>query len=136
MKVKIRENGWTLVPADVYSAKVEKIEELDLEYGPCAKFVFRITDGDYAGEMVDGLASLGKDGISPKSKLYTWILAITGQSLEEIEEFELDDLVGKPCRLNVTEKKKDDGTEYNRIEAVLPPPKKRPAGSKKTDDDF
>jgi hypothetical protein len=140
--VKIKQSGWTVVPADVYLVKVKSVEELDMEFGPTAKFAFEILDGDYAGESVEGLASVGKDGISPKSKLYGWLLAILG-SLDEVEEANLDSLVGKRCRITVTEESKTtkDGSamQVNKITTVLPAPRpaKKPAvaAAKPADED-
>lgn len=134
--VKIKENTWVVVPADIYSAKLVKLEELDLEFGPSIKLIFEIVDGDYAGEKVDGIASLPPTGISSKSKLYTWILALSGESLEELENFELDDLIGKHCRLNIVETTNKKSDPVNKIEAVLPPPKKKPRPAPRDDTDF
>lgn len=122
ISVRISDNSYDVVPADIYPAVVSKIEEKETMYGPGVKVFFTISDGDQAGKIVDGLASLPENGLSPKSKLRMWLEAIVGKSLAGYQgDIDLNKMIGKPCRINVINVPGKDGTgEFARIKDVLP----------------
>ena len=73
--------------------------------------------------------------MSPKSKLFAWSRALLGDVPDTLDT---DDLIGLPCRLSIVLKTKDDGSEYNKVDAVLAPKpgqKKRPMPEPETEDE-
>lgn len=81
-----------------YPAELDRIEDgPDLQYGPTFRLVFN-TYIDGEPEEIDGLAS---KKASTRSKLVKWAGALLGHPLAADEEFTLDDLEGKPCRVTV-----------------------------------
>lgn len=127
------------IEAGTYDAYVKEFEEADGSFGPQAMFTFEIlNDEEYEDKTLRGYASLKEDEETgeytcwPGTKLWDWITAMRGgDELGLDEDFELDDLVGLKCRIQVTVKpRKKDGKLANNITDVLAP-KKRKAKAKK-----
>jgi hypothetical protein len=123
-----------------YRAKVAEVGiETEGLYGPQVRFTFEITDDDdYKGQNIRGWAALklNEDGeftFWEGTKLWDWVTALRGGTAVGSDgvDFELDELVGKPCRILVVTKKKKDGTPTDRIDNVLPPKKGKAAGPAK-----
>lgn len=140
IKVKGQEQPeFTPMEPGEYKAFVKELqEELEGQYGPQVRFEFEIIDDeDYAGDTIRGWASLKIDDDGDYTfwegtKLWEWVTALRGGEVVGVsEEFELEDLVGEPCRIMVVAATKQDGTPKDKINAVLPPKKGKAAGSKK-----
>lgn len=129
LKVQVNHNSWTSVPADVYTAKVREIEEIEVEFQgetkPCARFTFEVTAGEFAGESISALANIPPNGIGPKSKLYGWFQTLTGKTLDDTDEVDLESLVGKACRINVVDSINKQGDPATKVKDLLPAPKPR-----------
>jgi hypothetical protein len=101
-------------------------ETLDTGVYPATIRDIQITDGKFGSQLqwdfdlVDGGSQRGWTGanMSAKSKCGKWIAAILGTIPDELDT---EDLVGKPVRLSLTIKTTDDGSEFNRVDAVLAP---------------
>jgi hypothetical protein len=100
-----------------YRARVKSYEEDEMQFGPCFKWYFEITEeGEYEGKVLSGITS---QAFNPKSKLYQWVQGIMGRTIKAGETIDLDDLVGKECMLNIGHKVKERGT-FEVIDGVNP----------------
>ncbi len=116
----IEKTVYTVLDTGVYPATVESIEETTGQFGPQLKVKFDLGNDN-------SLSAWTSQALSDKSKLGQWTKAILGAIPETLDT---STLIGKPCRLSVVLKAKDDGTEYNRIDAVLAPKAAAPKGPK------
>lgn len=109
------------IPADIYPAKLVQIEDGEAGFGPFYKFVFEITEeSSYQGEQRTLLASR-KLSRSPKggSKLLNILEALANNKLELEEEVDVDDYIGKKCRILVEEPQERDGILIQNVTKVL-----------------
>ena len=83
-----------------------------------------VAEGEYAGEVLDELASL-KSG--PKAKLRQRAEALRGQPYETGEAIRLVPLFGSRARAVVKIHRTDQGGEFNRIDNLMPLPAPRSA---------
>ncbi len=131
MKFKVNDDpgNFTILEPDVYEATFTKYEEMDLEFGPALKLFFVINDmvtEEGAPITIDGIASVPKNGLTPRCKLRGWLEGMLGRALAgSSEEVDLDNLIGAQCRLTVeqvTKGARDDGTPkiFNNITMILP----------------
>ena len=114
MGFKLEKKVYELLEMGTYAATVKALEQAEGEYGPQAKFTFALDDSEAT------LTAWASATYSAKSKLGRWTTAILG-AMPDV--FESESLVGKPCRITVLVKAKDDGTQYNKVDEVLPPKK-------------
>lgn len=118
MGIVIEQKQYTLLATGEYSAVISSLEETTGEYGPQLKIKFLLTDPAYAGNELTAWASAT---FTPKSKLYGWTRAAFGvDTVPKTYNFNSDDLVNRPVRLVVVRKTKEDGSEFNRVDGVLP----------------
>jgi hypothetical protein len=118
---KVARTTVELIDAGYYNAVVEEITPETGQFGPQLKFKFRLVDFDPPHYLL-GWCS---EKFNPKTKLWEWVRATTfgGKEIpEDYIELDLDEMINKPIRLNVTEETGEKGT-YNKVVAVLPPPK-------------
>ncbi|MBN1890347.1 MAG: hypothetical protein JW850_20300 [Thermoflexales bacterium] len=119
MGILIEQKQYVLLPTGEYNAVITDLEETSGEYGPQVKVKFTLTDPDQAGNELTAWASAT---FTPKSKLYGWTRAAFGADIPKTYNFNSDDLINRPVRLVVIRKTKDDGSEFNRVDGVLPAP--------------
>ena len=103
------------VEAGVYPAKVKAIEDIDGQYGRQWQFTFELDDYPDEEPVAWASAKLGT-----LSKLYRWATALLGQPPILNEKLLPENLVGLPCRLNVSEKPGDDGKVVSYVSDLLP----------------
>ena len=115
MTFEIEQTQYVLLPVGEYPAQITTVEPDDGQFGPQVKFTFTILDGDYKDQTLLGWASAK---FNNKTKLYDWTRAVFDRPIPYDYNFRSDDLVGQKVSLTVIVKRKDDGTEFNRIEAV------------------
>ena len=97
-------------PMDIgsYEAVFTRYEEDEMEFGPVYKVYFEITnDEEYEGKELSRLVS---QKFNPKSNLFQTVLALLGRPIRPGEVIDLDDLVGRPCVLNIGHNVKERGT--------------------------
>lgn len=116
----IEKTIYTVLDTGVYPATVDSIEEATGQFGPQLKIKFDLGNNNY-------LTAWTSQSLSDKSKLGQWTKAILGGLPDSLDT---NALIGKPCRLSVVIKARDDGTEYNRIDAVLAPKAAAPKSPK------
>jgi hypothetical protein len=112
--------GSAVVDEGEYPGDLKAIEDgPSLQYGPTWRFIFNVyVEGE--AEELDALVSVPRGNVTPKSKLLKFAKALLGRELETDETFELDDLVGKGCRVVVDIN--DSG--YSTITAIKPAAKR------------
>jgi hypothetical protein len=106
-----------------YEAIFTRYEEDEMEHGPVYKLFFKITnDEEYEGKELSRLVS---QKFNPKSNLFQTVLALLGRPIRPGEVIDLDDLVGRPCVLNIGHNVKERGT-FEQIDGVNPARKRKP----------
>ena len=110
--MKIQKTEYVTLDAGTYTATVASVVPAEGQFGPQLEWQFQIEDGTT-------FKSWCSQSLSPKSKLYSWARALLGGEVPET--LDTDDLIGKPCRISLLLRPRDDGTEYNKVDAVLAP---------------
>lgn len=113
-------------PEDIYIATFidwvmpEDLDPKTQQFGETLKLVYEFSEGDYAGEKIDELATL-KSG--PKAKLRQRAGALRGTPYQDNEGIALLPLLGKRCKLVI----KNDENGFSKIADALPiPPPRAP----------
>lgn len=116
MTVKIEQKSYELLPVGDYKAVITNVQNDEGMFGPQLRVDFLVEGGDYEGSQLVGWCSAT---FSPRSKLYSWTkAAFGGTEIPPTYAFNSDDVIGRRVVLTVIIRTKDDGTEFNRIEAV------------------
>ena len=122
-KLKYEEMG-DYEPMDIgsYDAVFTRYEEDEMEFGPVYKLFFKITnDEEYEGKELSRLVS---QKFNPKSNLFQTVQGLLGRPIRPGEAIDLDDLLGRPCVLNIGHNVKERGT-FEQIDGVNPARKKK-----------
>ena len=109
--MRIEKTEYVTLATGLYPATVESVTETEGKFGSQLEWDFQIDNSDVKRR---GWCSTV---LSPKSKLTKWTRALLGGVPNGIET---GDFIGRRCRLSILTKTGDDGTEYNRIDEVLP----------------
>ena len=109
--MKIEKSEYVTLDTGTYTATVASIYPAEGKFGPQLEWEFAL---DPEGTM----KAWTSQAYSPKSKLFAWARAILGEAPETLDT---DDLIGKPVRLSILSKARDDGSEFNKVDAVLAP---------------
>jgi hypothetical protein len=123
-------------PMDIgpYEAVFARYEGDEMEFGPVYKLWFKITNDEaYEGKELSRLVS---QKFNPKSNLFQTVQGLLGRPIRPGEEIDLDDLVGRPCVLNIGHNVKERGT-FEQIDSVNPARKRkqRPQPEPEDEDD-
>lgn len=123
MGTKIRVSqyeGEKIVSPDIYEATVKSFSTGEGNFGDYIKVEFSISSGAYEG-ITKSLIASKKLQKSPKgtSKLMSLVETLLGRNLEVNEDFELEDLVGKKCRIVLGDPITKDGVQYQKVEKIL-----------------
>lgn len=115
MKVKIE--AFEIYPAGVYPVTVREITlDADNQYGAQFRFKFEL-GGALNGKTLTGWCH--QSG-SVKSKFFEWYGALTGSAPKTGEEVDTDLLIGRTAQAVIKVKLKEDGTQKNVIDSLLP----------------
>ena len=109
--MKIEKTVYEVLETGTYTATVKSVAMVEGQFGPQLEWQFAL-DGD------NTMKAWCSKNYSAKSKLTRWAAALLGQAPETLDT---DDLIGKPCRLSILLKVRDDKSEYNKIEDILAP---------------
>lgn len=113
LKMKAVSSGNQLILGGTYDGTLTRVEEARNTDGSYLKWTFSIS---YNGEarIITGVSPMNLDA---GSKSRFWTEALLGRPLRDQEEIDLEQLYGRPCRIEVTTIEKD-GKSYNRIVKV------------------
>jgi hypothetical protein len=103
------------IPTGEYTVELSAIELVDTQYGKQLRWTFVVPDHKRTLVAYSSLSS------SPKSKCIRWASALLNRAIAVGEQVDLQSLVGKTATASVVRKRKEDGTEYNSIDDLLPP---------------
>jgi hypothetical protein len=121
-KLTFREINYEPMEPGSYEAIFMRYEGDEMEHGPVFKLFFEITnDHEYEGKELSRLVS---QKFNPQSHLFQTVQGLLGRPIRPNEEIDLDDLVGRPCVLNVGHNVKERGT-FEYIEGVNPAQRKK-----------
>jgi hypothetical protein len=120
--MKVRYTETKAIPEGFYLARVDALEKADSQFGDSIKWTFTILEPQaQANSTVTAMCSFK---VSPKSKLFAWLQAF-GTILSNGEEFEMDSLLGRTCRVrikNTTKVSVVEGKEqsitYSNVDAI------------------
>jgi hypothetical protein len=126
LRFQVSESTFELYPPDVYDVQLANIEQKTLEFNgepsEVLEFTFEFLDGEYQGKRINDIASWPANGLTPKTKLRQWIEGMTGKSLKDhAGEVDLNKLLGRKCRINVSVTKNSKNMDKNKITSILPP---------------
>jgi hypothetical protein len=102
------------IPTGEYAVELTAIELVDTQYGKQLKWTFVVP------EYKRTLVAYSSFSASPKSKCIRWASALLNRAIAVGEQVDLQSLVGKTATAVVIRKRKDDGTEINAIDDLLP----------------
>ncbi len=124
--MKVRIDCPVVLPAGIHPAKFIGFEPGEALHGRIVKLYFEVLSGPYAGKGVSGICSIPNED-APNSKLQTWCAALAGRDMAAYPPYEVDlnSLIGRPCRLNITVVERADGSLFNQLQAVLRQPMQR-----------
>lgn len=125
MKIKpeeyVEEQGTVLDPDESpYAATLTGFGETEGQYGPRLVWQFEVEVDDEVVEAAAFSSYSMADG-KKQSNLIKWTKALVGELPEE--GIDLDDLIGKACRVDVTNYTKQNGIVKNKVTEVRAPKK-------------
>jgi hypothetical protein len=121
--LSFEESNYEPMEMGSYEAHFTRYEEDEMEHGPVFKLFFKIVnDDEYEGRELSRLVS---QKFNPKSNLFQTVQGLLGRPIRPSEKIVLDDLVGRPCVLNIGHNIKERGT-FEHIDGVNPARKKKP----------
>ena len=108
-----------IVPKGTYNAFPICISKEERKFGSCFKFIFKLeTEDELDGEEVSGMCS---DKIHENSKLGKWLIAITGKLPNVGDDIDDEEILLKPCRVEIKHTQKNEDTIFANVKTVLPP---------------
>ncbi|BCW96781.1 MAG: hypothetical protein WHS44_10585 [Fimbriimonadales bacterium] len=110
--ITVRENA--PIPTGEYRVELTAIELADGQFGQQLRWTFSVLDH---GKTLIAYSSVSE---SLNAKCVRWAAALLGRAIKPGEQVNFDALVGKTAIATVVRKRKDDGTEYNAVEDLLP----------------
>ena len=114
MGITLTAQGNEPIPTGEYRVELTAIELSTGQYGDQLKWTFHVLD---KGRNLVAYSTLSP---SLASKCMRWASALLGRAIQAGESVNFDALVGKTAVATVVRKRKDDGTEYNAIEDLMP----------------
>lgn len=127
MGLRIRQTHYETIPTGEYQAVISDIVADEGQFGPQVKFTFDVITPGYENAQ---LVAWTSQSFSPKSKLFRWTqAAFGGRPIPPTWDFDSDKLIGRQVRLVVVAKQGQDGTEFNRVNDVLPVVKPMPSAN-------
>jgi len=114
MPIVIRAQSYEPLSTGEYRVQLTAIEEVDTNYGKQLKWTFSVTDENRT------LVAYSSISASVKSKCMQWASALLNRAIKADEEVDFEKLIGKSAVATVVRKFKEDGTEYNTIDDLLP----------------
>jgi len=114
MAITITAQSGEPLPTGEYRVELTAIELSTGQYGEQLKWTFQVLE--------KGLNLVAYSTLSPSlaSKCMRWASALLGRAIQAGEQVDFEALVGKTAVAVVVRKRKEDGSEYNAVEDLLP----------------
>jgi len=114
MAITITAQGTEPLPTGEYPVELTAIELTTGQYGDQLRWTFHVLD--------KGRNLVAYSTFSPSlaSKCMRWAGALLGRPIQANEQVDFEALVGKTAVAVVVKKRKDDGTEFNAVDDLLP----------------
>lgn len=106
-----------------YDARLVSIESADGQYGAQAKWVFELPDVAADDGSPGQLWAWSSWKLTARTKMHGWVLGLGGVKPVPGQQYSLDALFGRACRLLVDLRETDDGPRPH-VQDVLPPVRK------------
>lgn len=118
MGVTLIQEKYEVIPMGQYVVQVNTVKVVNGTYGDQVTMDLLVVEGEHEGASLKCWTSAK---FSNKSKLYKYTRALfEGKDIPEDYDLDLDHLLDKTAVAAVLVKRKDDGTEFNRVEALEP----------------
>jgi hypothetical protein len=114
MAITITAQGNEPLPTGEYRVELTAIELANGQYGEQLRWTFRVLDAERNFVAYSNLSP------SLASKCMRWASVLLGRPIQAGEQVNFDALIGKTAVATLVRKRKEDGTEYNAIEDLLP----------------
>ncbi len=119
-----------LIPANYYAAVLQSYggvsQSLLYPDKQRLRWVFALTQPGFEEVELSAWANYYPSGnYSPKSTIYQYAQALTGGT--ELDAIAFDDLLGQPCMLHVEVTTNQEGSQRNKVAAVMPAQTAAPA---------
>lgn len=119
------------IPDGTYRITVLRVEEVELDdqqfgHGKRrgAKFIFAVDEVlDEEGQPIELSAVATAEKLTPKTKLWAWVEALTGETLEPGQDVELESLIALSALGRVENEADKDGIKWARIKQLMALPK-------------
>jgi hypothetical protein len=119
--MKLKAEEYEPIELGDYRAKFTRYEEDEGIHGAMVKWFFDLQDEDYQGRSISGISSTA---FNPMSKMWAWVQALLGRPIEDGEEIDLDDLIGREVMIDVDHKQTERGT-FEKIAGLRPVRRKK-----------
>lgn len=114
MPLKITATENTPLPTGEYRVELTAIELVDGQYGQQLRWTFAVH------EHGKTLIAYSSPSPSLQSKCMRWASALLGRPIKAGETVDFEALVGRTAIATVVRKRKEDGTEYNAVDDLMP----------------
>ena len=141
MKMRAEAGGGLEVEDGTYLVRLSAVEETDMDTSrwekargiiPAVRFHFElpgVPEADGEPGKLDARATAEK--LTPRTKLWAWIEALTGCPLEPDTDLDLDALVGCEAMASILNEEDDNKIKWPRIKALVALPKGQSQGQPK-----
>ena len=125
MSLKLKKKLKVLVPEGLYKSEVIKIEEGKSKFEPDKNSVTLWFRTSFRGlnnmDLAATIPLTCTASLHEKSRLTPIIETLMGRKFNEDEEVDLDEVIGKRCRVHIQHRESvKTGKTYSQIESVLP----------------
>lgn len=118
MGTTIKQEFSVVLPTGTYPAQIVAADLDEGHYGAQVKLTFNVIDGEHKNATLMAWTSAK---FSQRSKLFRWVkAAFGGTEIPPTYDLDLDHLLDRRVMVQVVEKTKEDGTEFNKVDEVRP----------------
>ena len=123
MKMKVEVNNFS-ISQGVHTATIKSIQSMDSAFGKAVRFYFSVNDIEFdlnaekepEEPMIAGVCSANK--LTPSTKLYRWLSAMSGGKLDVGAEIDFDSYLGKNVEILVINSQKE-GREFSNVTEII-----------------
>ena len=107
-----------------YIGELIQVSELETQYGPALRFLFKLAasdNGDFGSDFGDGFVLSGlcnSRKLMPGTKFYDWISVLNGENLDIGDKVDPEDFMGHKVEL-IVENSDKDGQRYSNVARLV-----------------